>query len=100
MKTCIRVAYLILTIHVIVGASPVWAAPTLHLEPVMEGIQATSGALYLEDPEGTLGFEQVSKESWAQKFSPLPGGSPNFGLSGSAFWIRFEVENRTDESID
>ena len=100
MERILGATYLGLVFHLVMCASSAWAMPVFQLSPAMEGKTIASNVLYLEDPKATLSFEQVSKAQWAQKFSPLPGGSANFGQSASAFWIRLEVENQTDKPID
>lgn len=46
----------------------------------------------LEDPAGTMTFAQVLDAAQAGRFRP---GSPNIGLSTSAYWMRFTVHAAT-----
>ncbi len=46
-----------------------------------------------EDPSGTMTIDQAAQG----KFEPVPENAA-FGYTGSAFWIRIELENRTRES--
>ncbi|WP_092024104.1 sensor domain-containing diguanylate cyclase [Marinobacter zhejiangensis] len=52
----------------------------------------------LEDPDGTLEFEQVQSLDYAGKFESLNGKSSNFGFSTSAWWARFTLANPSDQS--
>jgi diguanylate cyclase (GGDEF)-like protein len=45
----------------------------------------------LEDASGTLRVEQVSSPSNAGRFSPVRWDAINFGLSKSAYWLRFTI---------
>ncbi|OJJ13986.1 hypothetical protein BKI52_44780 [marine bacterium AO1-C] len=44
---------------------------------------------YLEDADGKLSFEQVQQKT----FSPVTKNANNFGVSASAFWFRFKLQN-------
>ncbi|SDE09670.1 hypothetical protein SAMN04487996_103334 [Dyadobacter soli] len=48
----------------------------------------------LEDSLGTMTFQQVRASG---HFVPNDEQTPNFGLSNSAFWIRFTLRNDTDD---
>ncbi len=50
--------------------------------------QHTLDTQLLEDPSGTMTFDQVLEAAQAGRFQP---GSPNIGLSTSAYWMRFTV---------
>lgn len=45
-----------------------------------------------EDPSGEKTIEAVKRES---QFIPGKGEIPNFGISSSSYWIRFELVNKT-----
>lgn len=52
-----------------------------------------------EDPEGQAGIDQVSRlpdDQWETATT----GSATFGITSSAYWLRFAVENRTPESLN
>ncbi len=52
-----------------------------------------------KDPEGKAGIEKVSTlpdDHWQE----VPTGSETFGITSSAYWLRFAVENRTDDSLN
>ncbi len=46
---------------------------------------------YLEDPDSSLAIEIVSSPAWAGRFRRHHGDIPNFGLTNSAYWIRFTL---------
>ena len=48
----------------------------------------------LEDPGGELTFEEVSSEEYIAQFAPSKVESPNLGLTDSAYWLRFVVQNK------
>lgn len=50
---------------------------------------------YLEDPGGSLNIEDVSGPEYVARFTPNTEKNPNFGLTSSAYWIRFQVRNET-----
>ncbi len=45
----------------------------------------------LEDPAGTLTFEQVRAEPFAAKFVASQQQNPSFGFTSSVYWIRFSL---------
>jgi len=49
---------------------------------------------YLEDRQGQLTFDEVSRPESQARFQPLPvaGPGPNFGLTRSAYWLRVTLE--------
>ena len=47
----------------------------------------------LEDPQKQWGIQDVISEKFSQKFTASKVEIPNLGLSKSAWWARFEVEN-------
>lgn len=49
----------------------------------------------LEDPGNQLSYEDVLQ---SKNFTISEEETPNFGVSSSAFWIRFDVKNITSES--
>ena len=51
---------------------------------------------YLEDANGEWSIEDVSSGPVAEKFKPLEMAFPNFGLTRSAYWFKFEVVNSTN----
>ncbi len=52
-----------------------------------------------EDPEGKAGIDEVTAlpdEHWQE----VPTGSETFGITSSAYWLKFAVENRTHDSLN
>jgi len=47
-----------------------------------------------EDKTGAAGIDSVQSE----EFDPTDKAVPNFGFTGSAYWIKFSVENATSEA--
>ncbi|MGZ3859965.1 MAG: sensor histidine kinase [Flavisolibacter sp.] len=56
-------------------------------------------AAYYEDPKGLLRFEEIQKEEAAGRFRELDKPVINFGISASAYWLKLDLENATDERI-
>ena len=48
----------------------------------------------LEDPGGELTIDEVSSPEFAAKFIPSQVEVPNYGLSDSAYWVRFRLDNQ------
>ena len=48
---------------------------------------------YLEDPGGTLTIEEVASSEYDDRFLPSQQEIPRFGLTDSAYWLRFQVMN-------
>ncbi len=49
----------------------------------------------LDDPQGRLGIEDVSRPPVSERFKRSARDIPNFGLSFSAHWIRFTLVNKS-----
>lgn len=81
--------------------SPITQAnpPQLLLSEQMNGLSATPHTSYLEDPDGTLTFQQIRSEPLASSFKAIPKGNTNFGFSDSVFWIRLDVTNPGEETL-
>ena len=54
---------------------------------------------YLEDPQGSLTFEQVSSPEFNSKFKAGTKDTLNFGLTDSVYWLRFRVRNDASQDI-
>lgn len=54
---------------------------------------------YIEDPDGLLTIEDINNQAIHHQF--VPAGTPplNFGLSKSAYWLRFTLYNPTENPI-
>jgi len=49
----------------------------------------------LQDPYNTLSFNDVLD---IKKFSKLPNGTPNLGISSSFYWLTFELKNESNSN--
>ncbi len=54
----------------------------------------------LEDPEKILQFSDIRSTPYSEKFLPSNQEVPNFGVTESAFWVRFTIKNPSDKSIN
>jgi len=56
----------------------------------------------LEDPSGTLSFEQIRSPEIAARFTPSgrSGTAFNFGITPSAWWLRLRLTNPSDGALD
>ena len=52
----------------------------------------------LEDPGGELTIEEVSSSEFDSRFLPSQEPVPNIGLTDSAIWVRFRLENQTPDT--
>lgn len=52
-------------------------------------------ASVLEDPEGALKISDLRSGDWSNRFHPVQG-ELEFGFTSSAFWLYFEIINRSD----
>lgn len=85
---------LILLVLLLAGYSPL-RADTIVISPKQSLKLAENGNIeQLHDPKGTLTLEQVLKAS----FRPITGQIPNYGITADVIWLRFSVNNRTDEN--
>jgi len=49
----------------------------------------------LEDPGGELSIAEVSSPAFDSHFTPSQVEVPNYGFTDSAYWVRFNVQNKT-----
>ena len=52
----------------------------------------------LEDPSGKLTFEEITAPEFSRQFVANEASVPNFGFTASAYWVRFDVENFSQET--
>lgn len=64
-----------------------------------EIIHVASSSFYLEDPDGKLTAKDVLKKETAGEFKKLNSHLVNFGVTASAFWLKFSVRNETNEKL-
>ncbi|HEX5659911.1 MAG TPA: 7TM-DISM domain-containing protein, partial [Polyangiales bacterium] len=65
------------------------AEPSLDVAGKLAGVPLGRQLAMLEDPGGTLTFEDVQ----AAPFRMLTDDAPNFGYSSSTYWVRLRVDN-------
>jgi hypothetical protein len=58
--------------------------------------------LYLEDTDGKLTLDDVTKPSAQQMFKPVPqdGAGANFGITSSAIWLKVTLRAAPDAPTD
>ena len=49
----------------------------------------------LKDPTGQLTIEQVASQEMDGRFAPSETPTPQFGISRDAFWLRFSLDDRS-----
>jgi PAS domain S-box-containing protein len=54
----------------------------------------------LEDPSGELTIEDISSPAFDSQFSPSQSAVPNFGYTDSVYWVRFRLDNQTQQTND
>ena len=67
------------------------AAPLATFCSEIRGLDLTSYAEFLEDPQHRLTIESVAAGDPSLAFRPMPPGGRLAGLSKSAFWLRFRL---------
>ncbi len=87
---------------VALAGSGITAAPVDRMLDVAQAHAAPANLTHwvdlLEDPSGTLGFDQVRSAAWAARFAPSrhTGEALNFGITPSAWWLRLRLSNTGD----
>ena len=71
-------------------------ADLLRLDPYMHEVSTSSSISFFEDPTKRMSIEDIQKQQFQSK-KPFRS---NKGASRSDWWIKFQVENPTDKSID
>ncbi len=55
--------------------------------------------LLLEDEQGSLTIEEVTRPALLSRFEPSESDKPNFGFTDSAYWARLELVNRGPDPV-
>ena len=76
--------------------TPAGAEPLLRMAPGDERVPLGAHLELLEDPDGSLAFEDVLRPEHAERFVPSTEEVPGYGFSSSVYWARIRVENGTD----
>jgi len=74
-------------------SSTIFSKGTVVLKESKTSIPIWSYLEILEDTSGTLTVDEVSQPSKQNLFKPNLDPVPNFGISNSAFWIKFTTKN-------
>jgi signal transduction histidine kinase/CheY-like chemotaxis protein len=78
------------------GDTPARTAPgAVILEPGRDSYRMQGRLEILEDPDGELTIEDVTRPPWRARFVDVPGGSPSRGFSDSVWWVRFTLKDRS-----
>lgn len=86
-------AFFVMLLHVNVFGASIDSA-IVYKDP--DKMQKMSYNIFaFEDSTASLSFEEVLKN---KKFSSVPLEVPNFGVKKSVFWLRFKINNQTDEN--
>ncbi len=64
-----------------------------------ESIQLNHYIHILEDQDNMWTIEQVSSDSFRQKFTRNDGRLPNYGYTDSSYWVRFDVTNLSNKNL-
>lgn len=75
-----------------------------HGQPIVwdKGSAATSigmNTAVLADPDDSIGIGLVGTQVYANKFQPSLQTILHFGFTNSSFWLRFELENLSNDSL-
>ncbi len=95
LKKSIRTAVCIL-LQIILSVLPADAQEILLLTDQQGQYHAGTYPEYLEDTDRNFGIEDVSSFAYDRRFVPLLAENIHFGLSQSAYWLRFRIRNTSD----
>lgn len=76
---------------------PLAQAGVITLEPGRDSYLVHKVVDVMEDPDGHLGFADISKQASNTAFKEYHTGVFSFGFTKSAYWFRFEIDNPTSE---
>lgn len=54
---------------------------------------------YLEDPSSTLKIADIVSGNYAGQFQKTEQDVPNFSSTGSAYWLKFDIQQQTNETF-
>jgi PAS domain S-box-containing protein len=86
---------IIYALLLVLSPNPAIAVQPLYIQEERESYPLGKHLEILEDSEGTLTFEQVSREPYASKFIANKEKSPNFGFTDSVYWVRFSLQKQS-----
>ncbi len=76
------------------------AFATLQLSDEMSGLTLTAKTHVIEDSQRELSIDDILKMDWSEFQLQKDYKKTVQGVSASAWWVMFEVENQTDSKID
>ncbi|MEO5326777.1 MAG: ATP-binding protein [Magnetococcus sp. THC-1_WYH] len=71
----------------------------LDVGTVLKGLSATPFIAIMEDPGGMLDIDAIRSPVWESHFVPIEDGKANRGLQTSAWWVRLEVVNHSNQAV-
>jgi two-component system, sensor histidine kinase LadS len=74
-------------------STSIFSKGTVVLKETNSSIPIWSYLEILEDTSGSLTIDEVSQPSKQSLFKPNLDPVPNFGISNSAFWVKFTIKN-------
>ena len=89
---------LILIGNILSGVSS-WAESPIEFNAGFESVYLRPELEFLEDPSGSMTFEQVLSAENQSRFQPNGAKVFNRGNTSSVYWLRFSVTNPTTNSI-
>jgi two-component system, sensor histidine kinase LadS len=73
------------------------AQAPVRIEAQMAGLQLGRYLALLEDPDGRMSLADVQRPEHARRFVAAHDDAPGLGLTRSAYWLRFTVQNVSGE---
>ena len=74
-----------------VSAPDLAAADAVQIDADAALVRGTEAVSWLEDTAGQARLEEIRRRD--AEFIAVDGATPNFGLSRSAFWLRYALES-------
>ena len=71
--------------------------PPIVLHDNSDKYKAGLNLYILEDPTSNLSIHDITNPKWKSKFKKSTESIPNFGLSSSSFWVKFKIQNNSDQ---
>ncbi|MEL7312845.1 MAG: diguanylate cyclase [Pseudomonadota bacterium] len=75
------------------------SSETVDIGALEDSVDLTDAIALLEDVDGVLTIDDIVELDGAGMFSTVGNGSPNFGFTQSAWWVRITVSNSSDASV-
>ncbi|MEM1264201.1 MAG: diguanylate cyclase [Pseudomonadota bacterium] len=73
------------------------ASGSVDISNLSNSVDLSGRMALLEDTERALTLNDIIERDSDGEFAPVGEGSPNFGFTGSAWWVRVDVRNSSDE---